>query len=77
MKICLVGEGAFGNKHLDALARIDDVEVVSICGGVAGPTGNLARQRGIPHFTLDLSEALGQPGVEAVILASPTPLHAQ
>jgi 2-hydroxy-4-carboxymuconate semialdehyde hemiacetal dehydrogenase len=77
LKICLVGEGAFGNKHLDALARIDDVEVVSICGGVAEPTEHLARQRGIPHCTLDLGEALGQPGVEAAILASPTPLHAE
>ena len=35
MKICMVGEGAFANKHLDALERIEDVEVVSICGGVA------------------------------------------
>ena len=34
MKICMVGEGAFANKHLDALEKIDDVEVVSICGGV-------------------------------------------
>ena len=29
MKICLVGEGAFANKHIDAIARIEDVEVVS------------------------------------------------
>ena len=28
MKICMAGEGAFANKHLDAIARIDDVEVV-------------------------------------------------
>ena len=77
MKICLVGEGAFGRKHLDALARIDDVDVVSICGGVAEPTETLAVERGIAHYTLDLGEALGQPGVEAAILASPTPLHAE
>ncbi len=77
MKICLVGEGAFGNKHLDALARIEDVEVVSLCGGVAASTEAVAAQRGIPHFTLDLTESLNQPGVEAAILASPTPLHAE
>ncbi len=77
MKICLVGEGAFGNKHLDALARIEDVEVVSLCGGVAASTEAVAAQRGIPHFTLDLAESLNQPGVEAAILASPTPLHAE
>jgi len=77
LKICLVGEGAFGNKHLDALARIEDVEVVSICGGVAEATEAVARERGIPHFTLELAESLKQPGVEAAILASPTPLHAE
>ncbi len=77
MKICLVGEGALVNKHLDALARIEDIEVVSLCGGVATSTEAVATERGIPHFTLDLAESLSQPGVEAAILASPTPLHAE
>ena len=72
----MAGEGAFANKHLDALARIDGVQVVSICGGVLEATEKVAAARGIPHFTLDLAEALAQPGVEAVILATPTPVHA-
>lgn len=76
MKICMVGEGAFAIKHLDAIARIDDVEVVSICGGVEDAVAKMATQRGIPHATLDLAEALDQPGIEAAILASPTPIHA-
>ena len=76
MKICVAGEGAFGNKHLDALARIDGVEVATLCGGVAEPTRTIAAERGIPHWTLDLEEALAVPGVEAAILATPTPIHA-
>ena len=76
MKICLAGEGAFGNKHLDALACIEDVEVVSLVGGVAEETRRVADERGIPHWSLDLKDGLSQPGVEAVILATPTPLHA-
>ena len=76
MKICMVGEGAFANKHLDAIERIDDVEVVSICGGVREVTEKVAAERGIPHVTLDLAESLSQPGVEAAILATPTPIHA-
>ena len=72
----MAGEGAFANKHLDALARIDSVQVVSICGGVLEATAKVAAARSIPHFTLDLAEALAQPGVEAVILATPTPVHA-
>lgn len=76
MKVCMVGEGAFANKHLDAIARIDGVEVVSICGGVQAVTEQVATERGIPHVTLDLAEALNQPGVEAAILATPTQMHA-
>ena len=76
MKICLAGEGAFGNKHLDALSQIPDVQVVSLVGGVEAATRKVAEDRNIPHWTLDLKEGLSQPNVEAVILATPTPLHA-
>lgn len=76
MKLCLAGEGAFGNKHLDALSAIDDVEVVSLVGGVESETQRVAQERAIPHWTLELQEGLSQPGIDAVILATPTPLHA-
>ena len=76
MKVCVAGEGAFGIKHLDALARIEGIEVISLCGGVAEPTQTVARERGIAHWTLDLEASLAQPGLEAVILATPTGIHA-
>jgi len=76
MKIAMVGQGAFGQKHLDAIAAIEGVEVASLCGGSADSTREVARARRIPHWTTDLAESLRQPGVEAAILASPTPLHA-
>ena len=76
VKMCMVGEGAFAHKHLDALARIEGVEVVSIAGGVAEHTEAAAGRYGIPHWTTDLAEGLSRPGVEAAILASPTPMHA-
>lgn len=76
MKICVAGEGAFGNKHLEALANIEDVDVVSLAGGVEDATRSVAEKYGIPHWTLDLDEALAQPGVEAAILATPTQIHA-
>ena len=77
MKICVAGEGAFGNKHLEALAKIDDVEVASLVGGVADATEAVAKKFNILHWTLDLAEGMAQPGVEAVILTTPTPLHAR
>ncbi|MEZ5535982.1 MAG: Gfo/Idh/MocA family oxidoreductase [Thiolinea sp.] len=76
MKICMVGEGAFGHKHLDGLQNIDGVEVASIAGGVAESTKETAEKYNIPHWTTDLDEALAQPGIEAAIITSPTPIHA-
>ena len=76
MKIVVAGEGAFGRKHLEALRNIENIEVVSLAGGVESATGDVAKDFGIPHWSLDLSECLSQPGVEAAILVTPTPMHA-
>jgi 2-hydroxy-4-carboxymuconate semialdehyde hemiacetal dehydrogenase len=76
MKIVMAGQGAFGIKHLEAIANIPDVEVVSLAGGSAETTRQVADRFKIPHWTLDLGEALAQPGVEAAILATPTQMHA-
>jgi 2-hydroxy-4-carboxymuconate semialdehyde hemiacetal dehydrogenase len=76
LKIALAGAGAFGEKHLDALQLIDDVEVVSVVGRQLAPTQEVARKYGIGHACTDLAEALAQPGLDAVILATPTQLHA-
>jgi 2-hydroxy-4-carboxymuconate semialdehyde hemiacetal dehydrogenase len=72
----MAGQGAFGIKHLEAMAKIPDVEVVSLVGGSAESTRAVAERFGIPHWTLDLAEGLAQPGVEAAILATPTQMHA-
>ncbi len=77
MKLLMIGQGAFGHKHLDALQNIEDAEVVSIVGGSEDSTREAAEKYGIPHWTLDLEEGLAQPGVEAAIITSPTPIHAE
>ena len=75
MKIVMVGQGAFGRKHLDGLKNIPDVEVASLVGGSKESTDAVAKQYGIPHCTTNLAEALALPGVEAAILTSPTQLE--
>ena len=77
MKICLAGGGAFGKKHLDALALIDGVEVSSVIGRRMEPTQALADKYGIAHAGTDLAEALAMPDIEAVVLATPTGMHAE
>ena len=76
MKIVLAGAGAFGAKHLDAIKAIGNIEVVALVGRTLEPTREMARKYGIDHVTTDLGEALAKPGVAAVILATPTQLHA-
>jgi 2-hydroxy-4-carboxymuconate semialdehyde hemiacetal dehydrogenase len=76
VKIVLAGAGAFGQKHLDAIKTIGNVEVVSLVGRELDATRAVARKYGVAHTTTELSEALAQPGVEAAILCTPTQLHA-
>jgi len=73
MKICVAGQGAFGQKHLDALKRIPDVEITSLVGGNQDSTAQVAKKYGIPHYTGELSEGIKR--ADAVILTTPTKMH--
>ena len=73
MKICVAGQGAFGQKHLDALKRIKGVEVTSLVGGNPKGTEDVAKKFGIAHYTNDLAEGIKR--ADAVILATPTKMH--
>ncbi len=73
MKICVAGQGAFGQKHLDALKRIPEVQVTSLVGGNQDATAQVAQKYGIPHYTGDLSEGIKR--ADAVILTTPTKMH--
>ena len=77
MKVAVAGQGAFGIKHIEAMSNISGIEVVSLAGGNPGGTEEVAKKFNIPHWTTDLAESLKQPAVEAVILTTPTQLHAE
>jgi 2-hydroxy-4-carboxymuconate semialdehyde hemiacetal dehydrogenase len=76
IRIALAGAGAFGTKHLDAIGKIDGVRAVSLVGRDLAKTEEVARQYGIGHVTTDLAESLARPDVDAVILCTPTQMHA-
>jgi 2-hydroxy-4-carboxymuconate semialdehyde hemiacetal dehydrogenase len=76
VKIVLAGAGAFGQKHLDAIKVIGGIEVASLVSRELESTRAVAAKYGIGHVTTSLTEALALPGVEAVILCTPTQLHA-
>ena len=77
IKVALAGAGAFGIKHLDGIRKIDGVEVVSLVGRRLEPTQEVAAQYGIGHVTTDLADSLAIKEVDAVILCTPTQMHAE
>jgi 2-hydroxy-4-carboxymuconate semialdehyde hemiacetal dehydrogenase len=76
IKVALAGAGAFGIKHLDGIKLIDDVEVISLVGRELGKTQEVADKYGIKHVTTDLADALKIRELDAVILCTPTQMHA-
>jgi 2-hydroxy-4-carboxymuconate semialdehyde hemiacetal dehydrogenase len=73
----LAGAGAFGIKHLDGIQNIDGVEVVSLISRDLEKTKEVAAKYGIDHVTTELAESLALPEVDAVILCTPTQMHAE
>ena len=76
MRIAVAGAGAFGLKHLDALARIDGVEVTTVISRTLDQAQNVAKKYGAALASTELDDALGSDDVDAVILCTPTQLHA-
>ena len=76
IKVALAGAGAFGVKHLDGIKNIADVQVVSLVGRELAKTQEVADKYGIQHVTTDLADSLAIQEVDAVILCTPTQMHA-
>ena len=77
MRIALAGAGAFGIKHLDALTAIDGVTVTSVVSRRLEQAREVADRYGAPHASTDLADALARDDVDAVILCTPTQMHAE
>jgi 2-hydroxy-4-carboxymuconate semialdehyde hemiacetal dehydrogenase len=76
IKVALAGAGAFGVKHLDAMKQISGIEVVSLVGRELDKTREVAQKYAIGHVATELAESLAKPEVDAVILCTPTQMHA-
>ena len=76
IKVALAGAGAFGIKHLNGIKNIDGVEVVSLISRELDKTKEIAAKYGINHVTTDLADSLALKEVDAVILCTPTQMHA-
>ena len=76
IRVALAGAGAFGVKHLEGIQKIDGVEVVSLVGRELAKTQEVAAKFGINHVTTELADSLAMKEVDAVILCTPTQMHA-
>ena len=76
IKVALAGAGAFGIKHLDGIKNIPDVQVISLISRELDKTREVAAKYGIPHVTTDLADSLAIQELDAVILCTPTQMHA-
>ena len=76
IKVALAGAGAFGIKHLDGIKNIDGVEITSIISRRAEQAAAVAEKYGAKHSGTELEEALARDDVDAVILCTPTQMHA-
>ena len=76
LRVAVAGAGAFGVKHLEGLQNIPDVQVTSLVGRELAKTREVAKKFSVGHVTTELAESLARPDVDAVILCTPTQMHA-
>ncbi|WP_417509362.1 Gfo/Idh/MocA family oxidoreductase [Microbacterium sp.] len=75
-RIAVVGaNGAFGMKHLDGLANIEDAEVTVVAATSQEKADAVASKYGVANAVVGLEAVLERDDVDAVILATPTGLH--
>jgi 2-hydroxy-4-carboxymuconate semialdehyde hemiacetal dehydrogenase len=83
VNVAILGYGAIAREHALALRRIGQgphgmrVNLTAVMGRLPAPTRAFAEEFGATLATTDLDELLADPRIEAVIVCSPTDLHAE
>ena len=75
IKTAIFGTGFMGRVHLDALRRLESVEVVAFASRNLEAARRLGEGFGISAFTTDYREILGDPNIDAVHILTPNALH--
>jgi 2-hydroxy-4-carboxymuconate semialdehyde hemiacetal dehydrogenase len=76
LNLCLVGCGAIGRIHAEIFQELGAVLHTAVSRDPA-TTAAFANEFGFARWTTDLAEALRDPGIDAVIIASPNELHVE
>lgn len=75
VNLAVVGLGAFGQKHLDALAQIPDATIRYVAHSKMDVAEEVAAKYGAARAFTDYTELLAQPDLDGVLLATPTQMH--
>lgn len=76
--IAVIGVGVMGERHAENLAhRVPEARLVAVADANLERAREVAAKLGIGHFSDSAEEAVAQPDVEAVVIASPAKFHPQ
>ncbi len=76
IRIALLGCGRISKNHFDAIARIPDLELVSVCDSVSERAEQAGTANNVPWFT-SYEQMLADVPSDAVVIATPSGLHPQ
>ena len=77
LKVGIVGAGRIGNVHAQSITyHIPEAEVAMVTDVRVEAAQALAEKYGIPAFSADYMDIVNNPEIDAVLVCSPTPTHA-
>lgn len=83
MNVGLIGYGSIARAHVRAIQALQAADarqplaLRSVMGRLAEPTAQFALEHGIVRHTTDLDELLDDRELDAVVVCSPSPAHAE
>jgi predicted dehydrogenase len=77
LKTAVVGTGFMGRVHLEALRRVEWVDVVAIAGRELEPAKKLGAGFGIERAVSDYRELIADPEIDAIHICTPNASHFQ
>jgi 2-hydroxy-4-carboxymuconate semialdehyde hemiacetal dehydrogenase len=76
MNLCFIGYGSIAKAHARAFRQLGGTRFHTVVGRRLEATEEFAREFGFERVTLDWDEALANSGIDAVVITSPSDLHA-
>ena len=78
IRIGIVGAGRIGHVHAESVTyHIPDAEVAMVTDVVEANAKTLAEKYGVPKYSANYMDLINDPGIDAVLVCSPTPTHAE